>query len=625
MNIFKAYRKGKSAKVPQNKVKYSYDEVQDCENYGAICNDDIVDVSFDDIEMFDKFLDLCDDMSLTPYALYSPHGGHTFWRYNDNIINGKDIQTAGGFTVDIHNKGTYIPLKCDGRLRKEVYDNAEIYDLPIFLYPIKSNEKLWQLKDGDGRNDILSKHAFILNNQLQLEKDEIINQINLINKYILKDQIPQDELDTILRDETFDKMQKNVFFDGHSFLHHVFGEYLINKYHIVMIDRQLHMFNGEIYEHVEGDDNILNAMITEIENLKDAQRTEVIKYIKIRAIKCEAASERYIAFKNGIYDIYEETLLPFSTELYVTIQIPWNYNNKAYHKLTDTVLDNISCQDTEVRALLEECIGYCFYKTNELGSSFFLIGNRSNGKSTFLKMVKNVLGRKNYSALDLSELSERFNTATMYNKLANIGDDIGDEYLYGSKVAIFKKLVTGDTVKAEEKNQPVFMFDPFAKMFFAANEMPKIKDKTGAVLRRMVIVPFNAEFNRDDPNFKHNIIKDLITAEAAEYLINIGIKGLNRILDRQNFTQPDKVKKQLEEYERSNDTVLQFVEEVGLEEIIGNSVDDVYARYQVYCAKNGYQYTGVKNTFSASLKKKYNIEARQVRILGKRINTYIKT
>lgn len=618
--IFKGYRKGKSAKIPQNNVIYTYNEVKDCENYGAICNDDIYDISIDDPELFDKFLDICDDLDYDIYALYSPHGGHTYWHCSEKFTNGKDILCACGFKVDIHNKGTYIPLKCDSKLRTEVYSNTltSITELPKIFYPIGDGKSLYGLKDGDGRNDSLSRHCFLLNNRLAMSKDEIKNVITIINKYILKDKVSNDELDTILRDETFDKM--HTFFIKNKFMHNIFGDYMIDKYHIVSIDNQLHMYNGEIYRH--DDDVIFNAMINEISTLKDSQRIEVLKYLKIKTTECEAADERYIAFKNGIYDIYADELLDFSPNMYVTIQIPWNYNPEAYDKTTDTVLGNISCHDDEIRALLEECVGYCFYKTNELGSSFFLIGDKSNGKSTFLKMIKYMLGKNNYSALDLSELSDRFNTATMYNKLANIGDDIGDEYLYGSKVAIFKKLVTGDTIKAEEKNQPVFMFDPFVKMFFAANEMPRIKDKTGAVLRRIVIVPFNAVFSKDDPTFKHNIIKDLITENAMEYLINIAIKGLHRILDRQNFTKPKCVTEKLEEYERNNDTVIQFVEEVGLDEIKGQSCDDVFVRYQTFCAKNGYQYPGAKNTFSASLKKKYKIETVQTRLNGKRFRIF---
>ena len=629
--LFKAYRKGKSAKVPLNKVSYKYEEVEDCENYGAVCNDGIIDISVDNVEMFENLLDLLDARNIETYALYSPHGGHTYWRYDKKITDGKDKLTACGFTVDIHGKGTYIPLKCDGKLRSEVYeeDLSDIPNLPNFLLPVKDlkdNNPLWKMKEGSGRNDAISKHVFLLNNKLKMSKEEIKDMISIINDFVFEEPVDENELTTILRDETFDKMTSESFFDGNKFMHNIFGDYLIAKYHVVVIDKQLYAFNGEIYEHTDENDNIANIMIDEIAFLKDAMRTEVIKYMRVRARKCEMADERYIAFKNGVYDLLTETLLPFSADIYVTVQIPWNYNPAAYSEIANKVLNDMAVNDQDIRHLLEECIGYCFYRRNELGSSFFLVGDKSNGKSTFLKMLKNMLGKKNYSPLDLSELADRFNTAMMYGKLANIGDDIDDEYMSGSKVAIFKKLVTGDTIKAEEKNQPVFMFEPFCKLFFAANEMPKIKDKTGAVLRRIVIVPFNASFKRNDPTFKHNIIKELITQESTEYLIKIGIQGLHRILDAQNFTQPESVKQKLKEYERDNDVILQFIEDLpeGIESILNQPCDDVYARYQTYCARNGHHFPGTQKTLTATLRKRFKINAAQTQINGKRYRCYTR-
>ena len=78
----------------------------------------------------------------------------------------------------------------------------------------------------------------------------------------------------------------------------------------------------------------------------------------------------------------------------------------------------------------------------------------------------------------------------MFGKLANIGDDIGDDFLQGSQVSVFKKIGTGNRIKAERKGQDPFEFNPFIKLLFSANDIPRMKDKTGAVLRRLVIIPF---------------------------------------------------------------------------------------------------------------------------------------
>lgn len=166
------------------------------------------------------------------------------------------------------------------------------------------------------------------------------------------------------------------------------------------------------------------------------------------------------------------------------------------------------------------------YRRNELGKAFILTGDKSNGKSTFLDCVKAILGDRNISALDLKELGDRFNTSMMFGKLANIGDDIGDDFLQGSQVSVFKKIVTGNRIKAERKGQDPFEFNPFIKLLFSANDIPRMKDKTGAVLRRLVIIPFNATFSKDDPDYRPFIKYELTQQDSIEYLIRLGVEGL---------------------------------------------------------------------------------------------------
>ena len=83
--VFKGYRKGKKGKVPQDSKLYKYEEISNCDSYGAQCANGIIDVSFDDIALFDQILNVCEDLDIVTYCLYSPHGGHTYWKYDKKI------------------------------------------------------------------------------------------------------------------------------------------------------------------------------------------------------------------------------------------------------------------------------------------------------------------------------------------------------------------------------------------------------------------------------------------------------------------------------------------------------------------------------------------------------------
>lgn len=354
--------------------------------------------------------------------------------------------------------------------------------------------------------------------------DDTRECIRILNRFVLKEPLSDDELEVILRDEAF---QKPVFFCDKTFLFDRFATWLKNNENVVSISNQLHIYQDGIYQ--VGYKAIETAMINQIPNLKKTQRREVLEYMELIADEKAQADARYIAFRNGVLDIVTGQMQPFSPDLVITNQIPWDYNPEAYSELADDTLNKLACGDQPIRALLEECIGYCFYRRNELGKAFILTGDKSNGKSTFLDCVKAILGDGNISALDLKELGDRFSTSMMFGKLANIGDDIGDDFLQGSQVATFKKVVTGNRIKAERKGQDPFEFNPYVKLLFSANDIPRMKDKTGAVLRRLVIIPFNARFTKYlpsgeiDPDYNPYGLR-VKDAEKGKDSINSGIQ-----------------------------------------------------------------------------------------------------
>ena len=290
--------------------------------------------------------------------------------------------------------------------------------------------------------------------------------------------------------------------------------------------------------------------------------------------------------------------------------------------LADSTLNKLACGDATIKALLEECIGYCFYRRNELGKAFILTGDKSNGKSTFLDCVKAILGDRNISALDLKELGDRFNTSMMFGKLANIGDDIGDDFLQGSQVSVFKKIVTGNRIKAERKGQDPFEFNPFIKLLFSANDIPRMKDKTGAVLRRLVIIPFNATFSKDDPDYEPFIKYKLTQEEPIEYFIRLGVEGLKRVIINNGFTKSDKVQNQLDEYEEENNPILAFINDTGVDRIENEPTADVYKRYQVFCADNSMQ--PMSNiVFSKQINKRLGFRVIQKKLNNKNCKIFV--
>ena len=595
------------------------EEVQKYDEYAGILAEDIVLIDIDDGEQAELMMDIVEDMNLDCIVMQTTRGKHFYFR--NPAKGGLDkcgthVRLACGLTADIkigsHN--SYAIVKYNGEERFIEWDSETLAELPRWLYPVKANVDLFALQEGDGRNQALYSYILTLTSA-GFTKEETRETLGVINRYVFSVPLSDSELEVIMRDDAF---PEDSFFEKGKFLHDRFGDYLMRNDSIYRINEQLHVYRDGVY--VPAQRLIEGAMLKHIPSLKTNQRNEVLRYMNIMAEERESADARYIAFRNGVYDMTTETLLPFSPDLVITNRIPWNYNEHAYSEAVDRTLNKIACDDEKIRHLLEECIGYCMYRRNELSKFFILTGEKNNGKSTFLEMVKTLLGQENVSALDMEDMNERFAIASMFGKLANVGDDISDEFLHGRGVSMLKKVVSGNMVKAEFKGQDAFFFNPYVKLLFSANDIPRTKDKTGAVLRRMVIIPFNARFTKEDPDYDPYIIYKLKSEESMEYLIQIGLDGLFDVLSNNAFTESRKVDEAIQEYEEDNNPILLFIKDA---EIEGRFTQDVYKEYQVFCNENGYSpYT--LTMFSRTLKQKLGIEAKKVWANGKTRSKYMK-
>ena len=626
MQLFRGYVPTKDKqcleKFKGRKRLNTLEDVQDLDEYAAILGEETILIDVDDGETSDLLFKIVQDLALKCRVYATTRGKHFYFKNPEGYVEKSwTKQTlALGIETDakVGRNNSYAIMRFKGVDRPMLQDcpEDEIQELPKWLTPVKTNMKFLDMEAGDGRNQSLFNYILTLQSE-DFTKEEARETIRLINRYVLSDPLSERELETILRDDAF---KKPVFFKGSTFLFDKFATYLKNNNHIVKINGQLHIYKDGIY--VPGHAEIESQMIKHIPHLKRANRSEVLAYLEIMIDgEAKTTNPNVIAFTNGLYNIKDGSFRDFTPDVVITNKIPWPYNPAAYSELLDHTLDRLACNDPEVRALLEEMVGYCLYRRNELGKAFILIGDKSNGKSTFLHVVKNMLGDSNIASLDLKELGDRFKTAELFGKLANIGDDIGDEFI--ANASVFKKLVTGDRVNVERKGQDPFEFNNYAKFLFSANNIPRMKDKTGAVQRRLVIVPFDAKFTPNDPDFRPFIKDELCEQDSMEYLIVLGLKALKSVLGKAQFTTSKRVQGQLDEYEQNNNPIIGFINEIGLDGIINEATATVYRKYKEYCISNNFQ--ALSNIeFSRQITKRCGLTTDARYIRGKKTRIFVE-
>lgn len=311
-----------NGKQPIEKIKdrVSYRTLEDVRNsksYAGILSEDSILIDIDDEKQSDIMMNIVEDLQLNCRVYQTTRGRHFLFKNHKINKCYTHVNLACGLIADIKVgfKTSYESLKVNGEerfLEWDIEENQTYDELPYFMRPISKKIDFTSMKEGDGRNQELFNYILTLqSNTFTVEQSKEI--IRMINRYVLNNPLDENELEVIIRDEAF---QKPTFMDGKNFMFDKFAEFLKNNNHIVRINGQLHVYNDGVY--TDGYKEIERIMISIIPNLRKAQRQEVISYIELIAEEAEIADARYIGFRNGVYDIVNNELLPFSSDIVIT-------------------------------------------------------------------------------------------------------------------------------------------------------------------------------------------------------------------------------------------------------------------------------------------------------------------
>ena len=602
----------------------SWDEVKDFDNVAVIVPKGYIVLDFDTTSDAEIMLRIVEGMDLKCRVMRTTRGVHVWFKTSEeepkNFIKQR---LAVGIYSDRKSGGrnAYVKIKQDGKAREWIrkVKASEIQEVPKWLSVVSAPSNKFSFKgmgDGSGRNQELFNYIVYLQTK-GFTRDEIKETIEVINNYVFADPLSETEIGTICRDEAFkpddviaeqiaQAKEKKV-----GFQHNEFGDELINAFKIITVNNQLYVYEDGYYQADEC--IIARKMIELYPSIKQNQRSEVMSYIKIKThiSAGEIKVNPYVLnLKNTRFDIRTGTCLEFTPEEIEFDRIPVTYDPSAYCADLDKMLNRVFLGDREVINLFEEMIGACLLKHNRYQKAFMLYGGGSNGKSTILNLVKTFLGSWNYSSIALEKVTDRFNGAELENKLANIGDDIDNVII--KDTGTLKKLFAGNSLMVERKGERPFTIEPYATHIYSANNIPRSFDKSDGFYRRWLFVPFNAKFSSADPDYDPLIEDKITTATALSYLLNLGIKGANRLIKKGHFTEPDSVKKALEEYKADNSNTLSWIEDKELNEdyFLDNSTDKLYSDFTDWCRLSGIKTANVtgKKSFYKELVAKYDFE-----------------
>ncbi|MEM4570713.1 MAG: phage/plasmid primase, P4 family [Desulfurococcaceae archaeon] len=394
----------------------------------------------------------------------------------------------------------------------------------------------------------------------------------------------------------------------------------------------------------------------------------VVKNIEMRTMEYYSPARRCLLFKNKVFcwdqfletkDI-EKSLMEPSPDLIVTHKVPWELKPDILKKAREGLLKYVPPKDINDLVelfkalapksfkaflnwvkkpgedekdayprvvLLLEIIGYTLYPHDyPFHKAILLVGEGSNGKSTYLKLIETILSKANVSNVSLSDLDpliNRFAAADLYNKLANISSEPPKRAF---EPTLFKMLTGEDLVRMERKFRDSFNAYNYAKMIFAANELPQITEDTYAYWRRWIVIEFPNRFDPDPTFFERTF-----TPDEIEVIILLALHAFRLVLERKAFSESGVEDVREEWLSRANPVyrVVKRMLDDGIIELDPKGVvvkSDLYQLYKKYVDvlnDEGYEPPVLEQKdFTKSLTRYFPIRSGSTRILGRGKNVY---
>lgn len=304
---------------------------------------------------------------------------------------------------------------------------------------------------------------------------------------------------------------------------------------------------------------------------------------RVPVIHCDPVP-RYINFGNGLLDWDTGRLHPHDPDVLTTVQLAVDYQPEATCPAFNEFLAQVVPAD--MVDTVWELIGYLMHSGNPLHKAVMLTGKGRNGKGTFLRVVNALLGVRNVTSVSLQDLVDnRFATASLFGKLANIAGDIDGGYL--ENTAKFKAITGGDLVPAERKGLDQFDFRPWAVPVFSANKIPASSDTTTGYLSRWVVVPFPHSFaGREDRTLDARL-------QARAELQGVaagGVAALPGLMKRGDFALTESAKKARDEFVQRVDQVRMWIDDCTIPDSdYWTYRTDLYRAYQSWANRDGYK------------------------------------
>jgi P4 family phage/plasmid primase-like protien len=388
------------------------------------------------------------------------------------------------------------------------------------------------------------------------------------------------------------------------------ADYLIKKYMIIYWKTIRYTFdNGKFSEDSNSIEREIESILREVGYSDKKFIVHLVNEIKSKiSWRCDYKNEispfnihegKLIPCNNCTITRLHKDILPNSPAFGFMYKIQADYDPSAPTEPIKKFISEIV--DGEDQKLLIQVPAQALMQNANYQLSYLCTGDGANGKSTYIKLLKELVGIGSTTAVSLQEILEnRFSTANLHGKLLNLYADLPKTSL--KDTGKFKILTGGDQIGAEKKFKDSFLFENKSVFVFSANELPSVTDGTFAFWRRWAIIEFPHQFK-----VSNKYIDELITPKNLSGFLNLIIEDMNRIAN-EGIIRSSKAEEIMELWKMRSNSSYAFIK-TRLQKSPRDAIPKnlIWAEYNKYCIDNDFTEMS-KIRFKQELEREFAIE-----------------
>ena len=202
----------------------------------------------------------------------------------------------------------------------------------------------------------------------------------------------------------------------------------------------------------------------------------------------------YLLFTNGLLEVGTRELHPFKRDLYMTQQMPYEYDPSATCEEIIKWLKHTQHNSWNRTQVLRAWLRATLLGNYEIQKFLEIVGPGKSGKSTYANLAVALVGRSNTYSTDFENMEKnRFEAAAYMGKKLLLFQDADR---WGGSVSRLKAITGNDWIRSERKYQGEAL-DPFqyhGMVIITANEAIQSTDYTSGLARRRLTIPFDRPF-----------------------------------------------------------------------------------------------------------------------------------